>query len=143
MYCNVAGILTCANPQRKKMQKIKKYSPGSLLVGNLRDFSAIFKAILSGVPTAIGSLFHYGRSGFALPSVYQFRYSLDPLNNVFPDTVFTWTRSEIISRHVKSSPWIHRYTTGWCTVWETFSVRWVTELRFTRLHRLRVRNGTT
>ncbi len=73
--------------------------------------------------------------------MYQFRHSLDPLRNVFLPTDFTSNRSEIIWRHVKSSPRLHRCTTGWCTVWETFSVRWVTELRFTRLRRLRVRNG--
>ena len=33
--------------------------------------------------------------------------------------------------------------TGWCTAWVAFSVRWVTELRFTRLRRLRVRSGAT
>jgi hypothetical protein len=39
-------------------------------IGNLWDFSDISNV----VPTEIGSLFHYGRCGFVLPSVYQFRY---------------------------------------------------------------------
>ncbi len=32
------------------------------------------------------------------------------------ETVLTTTRSEIIWRHAKSSPRIHKCTTGWCTV---------------------------
>ncbi len=32
---------------------------------------------------------------------------------------------EIICRHTNSSQRLHRYTTGWCTDWEAFSVRWV------------------
>jgi hypothetical protein len=38
-------------------------------IGNLEDFSVI----LNVVPTMIGSLFHFGRSGFDLLSVYQSR----------------------------------------------------------------------
>ncbi len=37
-----------------------------------------FSVILSVIPTTIGSLFHFGRSGFDLLSVCQFRISLDP-----------------------------------------------------------------
>ena len=40
-------------------------------------------------------------------------------------------RLEIICRPVKLSPRLRRFTTGWCTDWVTFWVRWVTDLRST------------
>ena len=67
----------------------------------------------------IGSLFHFGRSGFVLLSVCQYRHLLDPLSSVLV-TFSTTTRSEIIRRHAKSSPRLHRCTIGWCTVWVAF-----------------------
>jgi hypothetical protein len=82
----------------------------------------------------IGSLFHSGRFGFALSSVYQFRHHLDPLSGVIV-TIFITTLSEITYRHVELSRWIHRPMIGWYTVWVEFWVHWFTELRSTRLHR--------
>ncbi len=65
-------------------------------IGKIRDFSTILV-----VPTTIGCLFHYGRFGFALLSVCQFWYSLDPLSVVIV-SVFIMTRSEITYRPFKS-----------------------------------------
>ncbi len=61
-----------------------------------------------------------------------------PFSLWFLKSVFTTTCSEIICIHAKSSPRLHKCTTRWCTTWEAFSVRWVAELKFTRLLRLRV-----
>ncbi len=42
------------------------------------------------------------------------------------------TNDEIICRHAELSLRIHRFMIGWYTVWVSFVVRWVTELRSTR-----------
>jgi hypothetical protein len=93
-------------------------------------------------PTTIGSLFHFGKFSFALLWVCQFRHYLDPLSGVFV-ILFITTRSEITYRHVDLSRWLHILMIGWYTVWVAFWVRWVTELRSTRLPRWRTKKGVT
>ena len=83
-----------------------------------------FSVILSVVPTTIGYLFHFGKSGFPLLSVCQFRNSLDPLRGVLV-MFFITTFSEITWRHPELSRWFHRlmigFTKTWRTVWSSSS----------------------
>ncbi len=106
---------------------VQKYDSINMQNWNFWDFSVIS----SVAPTTIGSLFHFGRFGFALLSVYQYRFWLVILSSM-PETLFIMILLDITRRLVKSLLWLCSCTTGWCTGWVTSWVRWATELRSTR-----------
>ena len=99
-------------------------------------FVLSFSVISNVTQMMTDSLFHFGRFGSALTSVY-FNWTSSSVHV----NLFIMICMEIIYRHVKLNLWFHRCMSGWYTSWVPFLVRWVTELRSTKLRHRLIKNG--